>query len=257
MKDKYYNKWLNIKNHIRRVFNYKADDSPEFAPSVFHNFRNMTNEDFKSLYSKTQNWGMYHPEYLQMWYDEKCVNLTERGLELSVSYNRLPLSNGGSIPNGVGLVVSKDSYGYGIYEWEFRLPKGMGLWPALWLGANDKWPPEIDVLEGYSGVNGYGDRVETNVWLSDDEGGVYDLKAKRHGFVFNEDEFVRITLDYSKDYIKIYYNGYLVRRISDKDVMRHFADQKMVVIMNNGIRKDNILRPECPMIVKSFSYCKC
>lgn len=39
-------------------------------------------------------------------------------------------------------------YQYGYLQVVARIPYGPGLWPALWLAAaNEKWPPEIDILE--------------------------------------------------------------------------------------------------------------
>ena len=37
---------------------------------------------------------------------------------------------------------------YGYYQARIKMPKGRGLWPAFWLvPADQKWPPEIDVME--------------------------------------------------------------------------------------------------------------
>jgi len=51
----------------------------------------------------------------------------------------------------------KYSFTYGQVEWRAKLPKGKGIWPALWLlrpecpaaveGPDGFWPPEIDVME--------------------------------------------------------------------------------------------------------------
>lgn len=49
-----------------------------------------------------------------------------------------------------GMVTTYPSYRfqYGYLQVTARMPTAKGLWSALWLAAaNEKWPPEIDVLE--------------------------------------------------------------------------------------------------------------
>lgn len=257
MTDKNYNKWLEVKNKARRFLGIKGNDVKSFFPySTIHTFAGMSDEKLESLYYKTQPWGMYHPEQLHMWFDKDGTKLTNDGVEFSVTYNRFNLPTGGSIPNGIGIIVSKEGFGYGTYEWRVKLPGGSGLWPAVWLAGKTIWPPEIDVFEAYSGDDGYGERVESNLWLgvSPNE---FDAKALRHGYVLNEKDYFDLVLEYDKDCIKIYYNGYLVRRVTDKEVMKWYANNPdMVVIMGTGIRAGKSLNPTYPMVVERFIYSK-
>jgi beta-glucanase (GH16 family) len=48
-------------------------------------------------------------------------------------------------------IQSKQVFLYGHFEFKARLPRGRGLWPALWLRTPPGQPfdGEIDVLEGY------------------------------------------------------------------------------------------------------------
>jgi beta-glucanase (GH16 family) len=49
-----------------------------------------------------------------------------------------------------GLISSYASFNltYGYLEVRAQVPKGVGMWPAVWLAAHDEtWPPEIDLLE--------------------------------------------------------------------------------------------------------------
>ncbi|MGA2449930.1 MAG: glycoside hydrolase family 16 protein [Polyangiaceae bacterium] len=47
-----------------------------------------------------------------------------------------------------GMLRSRWSGQYGIFEICMRAPRGRGLLPAFWLNAEDQvWPPEIDVVE--------------------------------------------------------------------------------------------------------------
>ncbi len=49
-----------------------------------------------------------------------------------------------------GLLTTQPSFAqtYGYFEARVKLPRGKGLWPAVWLLPTDQsWPPEIDVME--------------------------------------------------------------------------------------------------------------
>jgi beta-glucanase (GH16 family) len=47
-----------------------------------------------------------------------------------------------------GMLRSRWSGRYGVFEIRMKVPAGRGTWPAFWLNPQDqKWPPEIDVVE--------------------------------------------------------------------------------------------------------------
>ena len=48
-----------------------------------------------------------------------------------------------------GLLTTEKSFQqqYGYFEIRADTPEGKGLWPAFWMLAPAKWPPEIDILE--------------------------------------------------------------------------------------------------------------
>jgi beta-glucanase (GH16 family) len=49
-----------------------------------------------------------------------------------------------------GIITSYASFNltYGYLEVRAQVPKGVGLWPAVWLATHDEsWPPEIDLME--------------------------------------------------------------------------------------------------------------
>jgi beta-glucanase (GH16 family) len=58
---------------------------------------------------------------------------------------RRGLRNGGI---DSGMLRSKWLGKYGYYEIRMKVPPGRGMWPAFWINPEDqKWPPEIDVVE--------------------------------------------------------------------------------------------------------------
>ena len=56
----------------------------------------------------------------------------------------------GGLPYTSGLISNQPSFAqtYGYFEARVKLPRGKGLWPAVWmLPADFGWPPEIDIME--------------------------------------------------------------------------------------------------------------
>jgi beta-glucanase (GH16 family) len=56
-----------------------------------------------------------------------------------------------SCRSGMATTYPSFRFEYGYVQVVAQIPNGPGLWPALWLAAADqKWPPEIDILEHWS-----------------------------------------------------------------------------------------------------------
>lgn len=256
MKDKHYNKFLAIRNKAYKVLGIKSKDLPYFwSWDVRHFYTGMSEFDFDGLYHRTQKWGAYHPKQLYQWYDREGIKLTGRGVEFSVTTNRFPVDNG-FIPNGIGIAVSRESYGYGRYEWRAKLPLGFGFWPAVWLSGTDSWPPEIDVMEGFSDVNGYGNRVESNIHVGEGDAGHYAVGNLEHGYMVDDYDWITFSLEYTAESIKIYYNGVLVRRVRDKEIMKWFAgNPRMDMVIGTGLM-GGAFNQKRSMIVESFKYSK-
>lgn len=199
----------------------------------------MSEQEFDDKFIRSQYWGVYHPKQLQQWYDPAAIKLDWKGLNLKVTDNPYTVPGSGYIiTDGVGLVTSKRVFSYGVYEWIFSLPKGRQLWPAIWLSNVDTWPPEIDVMEGYSNYNmKYDNRIETNIHCGNGQSSKYSLGAKGDGWLCKDTNNITAHLHWTRDFIKIYYNGYLVRQITDKKHLAWFnGNPGMRVIMNNAIR---------------------
>lgn len=97
-------------------------------------------DDFSTFNTETwrigQAWGLFHPKYLYQYYGEESVYVKNNSLILNETYSpkEFTLADGSktTIPYSVGLVSSKIPFKYGFYEFEVSLPKGKGLWPAVW-----------------------------------------------------------------------------------------------------------------------------
>ena len=139
------------------------------------------------------------------------------------------------------------------------------MWPAVWTGCAFSWPPEIDVVEAYSDINSkYGKDLQTNIHVGNTGESHYNLGALEHGRIINSDKFIKFSLHWEKDFIKIYYNDYLVRVITDERDLKWFNENPyQVVILNSALISKSGESPlplsyqnESPMIVEYFKYFK-
>jgi beta-glucanase (GH16 family) len=56
----------------------------------------------------------------------------------------------GGRPYTSGMISNQPAFSqtYGYFEAKVKLPRGKGLWPAVWMLPSDfGWPPEIDIME--------------------------------------------------------------------------------------------------------------
>ncbi len=278
--DKIYNYLLNVGNwacfHLLRM-----DSGRYFVPDyyrirTFENYAKMKLEEFDAKYHRSQAWGDYHPNDLQQWYDPTGVTLDEEGLKLHVTQNTKTVTSYAVdkvlkhdqppvvIPYGVGLCASRDGFGYGIYEWNIKLPEGAGLWPAIWVSNKFSWPPEIDVLEAYSNKDGKygttGRALETNIHCGSMGDNHYNLGAGSHGSYIPKGQTLNLICHWTDEFIKIYYNGFMVRIITREKDIKWFRNASMINVMNTALRKHEIVgmpfekMSVAPMIVYDFTH---
>jgi beta-glucanase (GH16 family) len=117
---------------------------------------------------------------------------------------------------------------YGYFEIRARVPKGRGLWPALWmLPADRSWPPEIDIMEFLG-------RDVRNIWttyhwldsnlahLKDGSGSIaQDWTSGFHVF----------ALQWRPGFLAWYIDGKEVKTISGS----HVPSSRMFLLMNLAI----------------------
>lgn len=200
-------------------------------------------------YNSDQGWGLFHPEY-NYWYDPSCINITKSDVAiLDISNNTFDVKK-----FGAGQMVSKRHYLYGKFEWEYILPKGKNLWPAIWLTAVGTWPPEIDVMEGWTSRGYFNkNRSDYRKFIGFNNivpGLVYgtypDTKGYSKASLGTKTTFSclqplnkvnKCTLEWYPHLIRMCYNGYMVSEITDENILKEF-NIPMMVIMNNAVTKD-------------------
>jgi len=223
-----------------------------------------------------ERWGIMHTDKPYNWYDEKSVKVNKDGfLELSINFNpkKIIIDDKEYNPElGIGLVSStyKD-FTYGYYEIEAKLPNSPFSWPAFWMWSWESWPPEIDIFEGYTNYKGSYFKIsnswkiwkiwniQTNIHYK-----INELKHKSigsaKGFIdlFKKSpskRFIKYGMLWKPDEITFYYDGRVVRKITDSKILDKIKGHKMNLILNNGVTKDDIRAIEGdPMIIKYFTY---
>lgn len=259
MKDFLANHYLSVKNFFIKLLNIKKKVKVDYSIcNHIFDFETMTQEELTTHFKFRPDWGLYHPKKDFEWYDSSAVKLLHKGLNLFITDN-VHKDGNVYIMTGVGMCVSRYEYPYGKFEWNITLPKGVQLWPAIWLTDSLTWPPEIDVLEAYSDDKmNYGNRLNTNLFMGQTPNHT-QLGAMRHGTLIDKDEVLNLKLDWTENYIKIYYNNLLVRSVTDMEVLKYFEGRKMKIVMNNATRKPRILFDEIggtPFIIHNFTYTK-
>jgi len=249
IKDTLSRTYLSILNAFRYWF--KKSSFGSFV--VPNDYKLQFGDTFSTMnaWDKTSEWGLppYHPNNMLQWYDDEQVKLVPDGIE----FNAI-LKEGYDRPNAIGMIRSKDSWKYGIFKFNAKLPKGTYLWPALWFSGKLSWPPEIDLLEAYSDEtldNHKNKKLQSNIHYT------YGNEQQSFGGtnhwlpVETTEKFVEYTLWWEKDFIKIFYNGYMVLHVTNTKVLDGMFEEQKVIIGNgtqDGFNKNCI----SAMIVKSL-----
>jgi beta-glucanase (GH16 family) len=242
VKDLIINAFLYTKALIRSFIGKREKNNSNITSKMELIFEDNFQSFNKDVWRIGQPWGKFHPGSPYQYYGDESVFIQNDCLILNQIYSPKQLTTWEDpkvydIPYSVGLVTSYESYGYGFYEFEVELPYGSGLWPAVWLSCVDSWPPEIDILEAYSNNKcNYGSNLQSNFHFN--MGDTKESSGARNHPVSSSYDKLKLGCWWSKDFIKIYYNGHLVRQITSDYIIKWFRDKKMLVILNNAIRPE-------------------
>ena len=153
----------------------------------------------------------------------------------------------------IGKVHSVEKIKYGVLTALFRLPLGRNLWPAIWLYDTEAWPPEIDVLEGWSGqglwpMNRRDDYlrlpwchyIHPGLVHPAGLGGAYGSCGNKGVWRWQIDtRGVNVCrMEWTPDKIEVRYNGHVVMRETRPEVLRAYNESNgMTVVLNNYVTR--------------------
>jgi beta-glucanase (GH16 family) len=134
---------------------------------------------------------------------------TENGLALVA---RVP--TGSPAPGAVesGMLRSRWSGRYGVFEIRMKVPAGRGLWPAFWLNPQDQvWPPEIDVVEIVN--NGRDTTRNSFHFLHPDAGPGPTKLGANHAYTPGDDyaeDFHVFSVEWTSERVRHFVDGVLI-----------------------------------------------
>lgn len=229
---------------------------------------------------------MIHPGQPWMWYSGNNVNVDKNGtMHLSIEERERKIKFwDGRIFHpkyAVGIVRSNESFDYGTFSLEMKMPKGKNLSASFWLTGASSWPPEIDIEEGWpEDGNWLHDRTKYFPWLFKSwrttNNVVYldskaDKKSKTHIGSRNilrmlqpldpTENFIEYKCVWKPDSITFYANGKKVRKVTGKAVKKliennESTDHKMNVIINLWTEdpESGEIRMDSELQVRNFKY---
>lgn len=255
-KDLFIRTWLECKSNTRYLFGIKRKGTfvipTEYNQVFFDNFAT----PYQANWHTGAEWGVppYHPSFPNQWYDNAQISQNADGVVFNAVMKPQYFPEiDTTIPVAIGIMRTKGSWKYGIFNFSAKLPKGTYLWCALWLSGRWSWPPEIDINESYSDETvdyHRNKKLQSNVHISDGAGGSNPAGARTHRLPNKvTEDFVDYTVWWEADFIKIYYNGYLVRHITDKKILDGMFEEQRIIIgtgTQDGFNTDNLE----PMVVR-------
>lgn len=250
MKDIVVNIFLRLLSELRRLFKIRKP--------ILLNTHNLTFHDFNIGYKWAKE-KPYHPNNLSQYYDSSCVIIRDPYRPIITSEKKPKCFHIGdsivTIPYATGVLESKKTFKYGYFEAELNFPIGDGQWPAFWLTGENSWPPEIDIVEGYSKDDNYkkNRRFQSNIHYIDDNNYNRMIKAKNHPLLKRNGEWHKFGLHWTEDFIKFYYDDYLVRVVTDKKVLDKM-NQPMHIMFNSAIQPDYNIPQISTFLIKNIKY---
>lgn len=200
-------------------------------------------------------WGDHHPDPEHPdWYGADSIWLENDELHLTVRHLPRYFDDIKKMRNFCsGCVSGIDHVHRGYYKFEYTLPVGRNLWPAIWMYSAKRWPPEIDITEGWtsSGLlckhrRDYRRMFKNNIHptVHYTVAGEYKQLAFHDGLLkgtsINKQSLSpRCTCElfWEKDSIEFRYNGQHVGLLTDEVILKAL-DEPMTIILDLALQSN-------------------
>jgi hypothetical protein len=172
----------------------------------------------------------------------------------------------GDRPVGIVSCTSRDFH-WGSYEIEAKLPRGKNLQAAFLMLGWNTWPPEIAIFTATSNQKGSYFKwnpfspwkVETDIKYSNILTGLSKIIGSKSRLFTSKNpsnHFIKYRLEWTSTFLKFYYNGRLVRTVTDREVLEQVNCTEMNIVLKNEIidLRDTSGEPASDFIIKYFNY---
>lgn len=141
-----------------------------------------------------------------------------------------------------GKIVSRDKFHYGVFKIRAKMPNFKYQWCAIWLCGkvqpyNHIWQ-EIDIVENYNHNKikfASSNKIYSQPNIHFYKNGKHKMTSPSSKYIKQPDKrFVDYILHWEKDFIRIYYDNYLVYECTDKSILNQF-NEPMNLIINNAV----------------------
>ena len=220
-----------------------------------------------------------------MWYSTDIIRVYEGGvLELWLRKNpkKVKYWDGNTYEPDfeVATMRSVEDFSYGSFSASIMMPAGTSLWSSFWTSGSENWPPEIDIVEAWSGDDKYFKwftsqapfispswKTTTNVHFNNDKLEHNSVGSKNISwFKQNNDpteNWITYKCDWKPSSITFYVNNKEIRKITGdvcKNLVKNLKNPekgyRMNVIFNIWCEdpKKYEVNMKTPMRIKDFKY---
>lgn len=164
------------------------------------------------------------------------------------------VKSGSSYTSGRILTKGKQSFQYGRYDVRAKLPKGQGIWPAIWMLGSDidqnNWPKcgEIDIMElrGQNPTEFLTTMHFGNDGASHKQAGVDHIRTPSAASF--ADDFHTYSAVRSKDQIRFYLDGALYYTFTSNDASPYPFNNPFFGVLNVAVGGNFLGNPDASTV---------